>query len=252
MSTFSINSVTLSYHIYGEGNPILLLHGGCVDFNYNYLQTGWVETLTKQGYQVIGLDFRGHGKSDSSADPGFYGLDNLSNDAINLIHHLNLKSVAIMGYSMGTVIALNLLHKHPEFFSKAILIGTGDVLIGQPPIEKIIQGLGNVFEFETFPDHLPKHVSAYWTFFKELGLDKESMKAFSKASYPSLTVEEVSEIRVPTLIISGEKDLVLGQGKLVANELVNGEYIEIKNADHFTLAVEPNTHQRAIEYLKRT
>lgn len=252
MSTFSSNSISLSYHIYGEGKPILLLHGGCIDFNYNYLQTKWVETLTKQGYKVIGLDFRGHGNSDRSADPGFYGLDNLSNDAMNLILHLNLKSVAIMAYSMGTVISLNLLHKHPEFFSKAILIGTGNCLIGQPPFEKIIQGLGNVFEFESFPDHLPKHVSAYWKFFKELRLDRESMKAFSRASYPSLTAEEVSNIHVPTLIISGEKDLVLGQGKLVANELAHVEYTEIKNADHFTLAVDPNTHQKAIEYLKRT
>lgn len=231
--------------------PILLLHGGCVDFNYNYVQTGWVDTLTKQGYQVIGLDFRGHGNSDKSTDQAFYGLNNLSNDAINLIHHLNLKSVAIMGYSMGTVIALNLLHKHPEFFTKAILIATGDTLIGQPPFDKLLQGLSKVFEFETFPSHLPKHVSAYWSFSNELGLDRESMKAFTRASYPSLSVEEVSSIHVPTLIISGEKDLVLGQGEQVAKELVNGEYSEIKNADHFNLAIAPSAHQKAIEFLKR-
>ncbi|WP_422359508.1 alpha/beta fold hydrolase [Reichenbachiella sp.] len=252
MSTFSSNSVSLTYKIYGEGNPILLPHGGCVDFNYNYYQTGWVDTLTNNGFQVIGLDFRGHGNSDRSTDPSFYGLDNLSNDVMNLIHHLSLKSAVIMGYSMGTVIALNLLHKHPDFFSKAILIGTGDVLIGQPPFEKIVQGLGKVFDFETFPDHLPKHVSAYWSFFKELGLDRESMKAFSKASYPNLSIEEVESIQVPTLIISGENDLVLGQGKQVAQKLVNGEYSEIKNTDHFTLAIEPNTHHKAIDYLKRT
>ena len=250
MSTFSSNGVTLSYNIHGEGKPILLLHGGCVDFNYNYLQTGWVDTLTKQGYQVIGLNFRGHGKSAGSIDPAFYGLDNLSNDVMNLIYHLNLKSVVLMGYSMGTVIGLNLLHKHPEFFSKAILIGTGNILIGQPPFEKIVRGLGKIFEFETYPDHLPKHVSAYWSFFKELGLDRESMTAFSKASYPDLSIEEVADIHVPTLIISGENDLVLGQGKQVADTLANGEYSEIKNADHFTLATEPKTHLRVVEYLK--
>lgn len=251
MTTFSINGVTLSYKICGEGIPILLLHGGCVDFNYNYVQTGWVDTLTKQGYQVIGLDFRGHGNSDKSTDQSFYGLNNLSNDVINLLHHLNLKSVAIIGYSMGTVIALNLLYKHPKFFTKAILIATGDTLIGQPPFEKIVQGLSKVFEFETFPSHLPKHVSAYWSFFNELGLDRDSLKAFSKASYPNLTVEEVSHIQAPTLIISGEKDLVLGQGHQVAKTLVNGEYLEIKNADHFRLAIEPITHQKTIEFLNR-
>ena len=63
MTNFSNNGATLSYEIHGEGTPILLLHGGCVDFNYNYLQTGWVDTLTKQGYQVIGIDFRAHGSN---------------------------------------------------------------------------------------------------------------------------------------------------------------------------------------------
>ena len=164
---------------------------------------------------------------------------------------MNLKSVVLMGYSMGTVIALNLLHKHPELFSKAILIGTGDVLIGQPPFEKIVQGLGKVFDFDTFPDHLPKHVSAYWSFFNELGLDRESMKAFSKAKYPDLSIEEVATIQVPTLIISGENDLVLRQGKQVAKHLVNGEYSEVKNADHFTLAIDPSTHQKAVDYLRK-
>jgi pimeloyl-ACP methyl ester carboxylesterase len=251
MTKFSNNGVTLSYEIHGEGMPILLLHGGCVDFNYNYLQTGWVDALTKQGYQVIGLDFRGHGKSDKSTDKAFYGINNLSHDAMNLIHHLNLKSVAVMGYSMGTIVALNLLYKHPEFFSKAILIATGETLIGQPPFGKIVRGLAKVFEFETFPDHLPKHVSAYWTFFKELGLDRASMEAFCLASYPDLTVEEVSSIVVPTLIISGEKDLVLGQGEEVAKKMVNGEYSEIENADHFNLAIDPKAHQEAINFLKR-
>ena len=121
MSSFSSNNATLSYSIYGEGHPILLLHGGCVDFNYNYFQTGWVDTLTKHGYQVIGLDFRGHGKSQRSPDPAFFGLDNLSNDALNLIHHLNLKSVAIMGYSMGAFIGAYLLGHTPERFSSMLL-----------------------------------------------------------------------------------------------------------------------------------
>lgn len=252
MKTFVSNSVNLAYYIHGKGKPIVLLHGGCVDFNFNYHQTGWVNTLTKQGYQVIGLDFRGHGHSDKSTDPSFYDLQHLSNDVINLIHHLNLTSVAIMGYSMGTIVAINLLHKHPDFFSKAILMATGDVLIGQPPFEKIVHLVGQVFAYDTFPDHLPKHVSTYWSFFNKLGLDRGSMKAFSKARYPHLSVQEVEAIQVPTLIISGQHDLVLGQGQQVAQKLIHGEYLEIKNTDHFMLAIEPSAHQRVITFLNHT
>jgi pimeloyl-ACP methyl ester carboxylesterase len=58
--------------------------------------------------------------------------DKLSNDVINLIDHLKLENIRLIGYSMGTVIALDLLSTHPEYFSKAVLIATGDGLIGLP------------------------------------------------------------------------------------------------------------------------
>jgi pimeloyl-ACP methyl ester carboxylesterase len=54
------------------------------------------------------------------------------NDVINLIDHLKLENIRLIGYSMGTVIALDLLSTHPEYFSKAVLIATGDGLIGLP------------------------------------------------------------------------------------------------------------------------
>lgn len=251
MASFTTNGVTLSYKIHGEGAPIILLHGACIDFNYNYAQAGWIDTLTKQGHQVIGLDFRGHGDSAKSTNSSFYGLAHFSNDVIHLMDHLNLTSAAVMGYSMGTVVALNLLHKHPQRFTKAVLMATGDTLIGQPPFQKVIDVITKVLAFETFPGHMPKHISTYWSFINELALDKEAIKAFSEASYPSLTAQEVAAIEVPTLIISGENDLVLRQGKQAASILVNGHYSEIKNADHFSLATDPSTHRTAVEFLKR-
>jgi pimeloyl-ACP methyl ester carboxylesterase len=251
MPKFTKNDVSINYKVYGTGNPIILLHGAIVDFNYNYAQSGWIETLTEKGFQVIGIDFRGYGDSDKSTDSSFYGTKNFSNDVINLIHHLKLENVGLIGYSMGTLIALDLLHKHPEYFSKAVLIATGDGLIGHPPfiLGDILPGLAKIFSFETFPDHLPSHISAYWSFLNEIGLDRKSMTAFSLANYPHLTPEEASTIVIPTLIISGDKDMVLEKGQQVAQTLAKGKYLEIKNADHFTLATERETHLSTVEFL---
>ena len=91
MPKFKQNNVSINYEVYGTGKPIILLHGAIVDFNYNFVQTGWIETLTENGFQVIGIDFRGYGASDKSADSNFYGTTNFSNDVINLINHLNWK-----------------------------------------------------------------------------------------------------------------------------------------------------------------
>jgi pimeloyl-ACP methyl ester carboxylesterase len=53
---------------------------------------------------------------DKSNDSNFTAT-NLANDVINLIDHLKLENIRLIGYSMGTVIALDLLSTHPEFFS---------------------------------------------------------------------------------------------------------------------------------------
>jgi pimeloyl-ACP methyl ester carboxylesterase len=251
MPKFITNTISINYSIYGTGIPVILLHGAIVDFNYNYIQTGWIKSLSKNGFQVIGIDFRGYGESDKSSDPNFYGTTNFANDVINLIDHLNLENVGLIGYSMGTVIALDLLSNHPEYFSKSVLIATGDGLIGNPPFifETLLPGLADLLSHETFPIHLPNHISAYWNFFKQIGLEKEAMIAFSLAKYRPLTPEKAAEIYTPTLIISGEKDLVLGTGQKVAQTLPNGLYLEIKEATHFTLATDRETHRSTIKFL---
>lgn len=154
---------------------------------------------------------------------------------------------------MGTLIVLELLRKHPEYFSKAVLIATGNGLIGIPPfiLGNMLPGLAKLFSYDSFPSHLPHHVSAYWSFLNEVGLERESMMAFSLANYPHLSSEEVAKITTPTLIISGEKDLVLGQGQEVANTLAKGKYLEIKGATHFTLAIERETHASTVEFLTK-
>ena len=74
------------------------------------------------------------------------------------------------------------------------------------------------------------------------------MVAFSRGSYPPLTPEDVAKIETATLIISGEKDLVLGIGQKAAQTLPNGTYLEIEAADHFTLALLKEAHQSTVDF----
>jgi pimeloyl-ACP methyl ester carboxylesterase len=173
MPKFTTNTISINYNVYGTGIPVLLLHGALVDFNYNYSQTGWIKSLSKNGFQVIGIDFRGYGESDKSNDSNFYGTTNLANDVINLIDHLKLENIRLIGYSMGTVIALDLLSTHPEYFSKAVLIATGDGLIGLPLLYlKIFYSVLQIcFHMRLFQS-LAKSYFCILNFFKQIGLEK--------------------------------------------------------------------------------
>ncbi len=108
MPYFMSNSLKLYYEIHGHGSPIVLLHGFSSSFERNWMRLGWVELLTTHGFQVIGLDLRGHGHSDKPLRPELYTTDLMGQDVLNLLNHLALGPVDLFGFSMGGGIALHL------------------------------------------------------------------------------------------------------------------------------------------------
>jgi non-heme chloroperoxidase len=92
---FTNDGLTLYYEVHGEGLPVVLIHGGTVSFERHYAMYGWIERLNERGLQVIGLDFRGRGKSDKPYDAQAYGTANLASDVLALLDHLKLDRVAM-------------------------------------------------------------------------------------------------------------------------------------------------------------
>jgi pimeloyl-ACP methyl ester carboxylesterase len=75
MPYFNSSFIKIYYEVHGKGMPVVLLHGFSSSFVRNWLHLGWVDLLTAQGYQVIGLDLRGHGKSDKLLETKSYTPD---------------------------------------------------------------------------------------------------------------------------------------------------------------------------------
>lgn len=248
MTDFVNDGLRLHYEVHGTGRPVVLLHGGTVSFEHNYALFGWIERLNAAGMQVIGLDFRGHGKSDKPHDVACYGTVNLARDVVALLDHLNLDRVSLIAYSIGTAVALELLRASPPRLASAVLIATGDGLIGIGPhtFDRSLPALASVLSRTEYPDDLPRHQSTYWNFVQRTGGDVEALVAFSKAPFPSLSIEQAGAIKTPTLVVSGEKDLVLGQGRRLADALGQGMYLEVTGADHFSLAADTSV-QAAVE-----
>ncbi len=240
------------YEIHGTGYPVLLLHGATVSFKYNYADFGWIKSLSDAGMQTIGIDFRGHGNSSKPHDASSYGTASLASDALAVLDHLGLQKVALLGYSIGTAVALYLMRVAPERFTKAALIATGDGLMGHEPhtVARILPALAVVLRRTEYPKDLPTHLGAYWTFISATAGDKSALLALSQADYPALSEEETASISTPTLIISGQYDIVLGRGPRLASALACGEYVEIQHADHFSLAADLAARTRVTQFLR--
>lgn len=245
------DGLRLHYEVHGSGEPVVLLHGATVSFEHNYAISGWIERLNSAGLQVIGLDFRGHGKSDKPHDADFYGTANLASDVLAVAQHLNINRVSLIGYSLGTAVALHLLQASPQRFTRAALVATGDGLIGFPPhtLDRVISPLALLLARTEYPTDLPPHLAAYWNFVAITGGDSQALIALSKASYPPLSAEQASAIDTPVLVVSGESDPVLGRGPRLAAALGQGNYLEVAGADHFSLAVDAGVQAAVASFI---
>ena len=251
MPHFTNDGHALYYEVHGKGHPVVLVHGGAVSFERNYAMFGWIERLNARGLQVIGLDSRGHGKSDKPREARAYGTINMAGDVLALLAHLDIDRASIVGYSIGGAIALHLVHVYPERFSNAALVAVGDGLLGLPPyaFATVLPVVAAVLSRSEYPGDLPRHVAAYWKFIHDAGGDWLAGVAAASASYPPLSVEEASRIEVPVLVISGELDPVLGRAPRLARALARGRYLEVAGADHFALAADAGTQAAVAQFL---
>jgi pimeloyl-ACP methyl ester carboxylesterase len=128
----SVNGLKLYHEISGSGRPLILLHGGV---GASEMVEPIRPTLAKDR-QIIAVHLQGHGRTIDIDRPLSY--EGMSDDIAELIEHLNLEKVDILGYSLGGGVALQTTIRHPDMIRKLILVSTPfkrngwypDVLIG--------------------------------------------------------------------------------------------------------------------------
>ena len=101
------------------------MHGFASTKEVNWVNPGWVRTLTGAGRRAIALDNRGHGQSSKLYDPAEYHSSKMAEDVRALLDHLGIERADVMGYSMGARIAAFLAVEHPERVRSIVLGGLG-------------------------------------------------------------------------------------------------------------------------------
>src|SRR6185369_11375396 len=115
-NTAPVNGIELYYDIQGEGDPLVLLHGGLGAIE----MFGEVLTTLAQGRQVIAVDLQAHGRTADIDRP--ISLEAMADDVAALIRHLGLPQADVMGYSMGGDTALQVAFRHPELVRKLVVV----------------------------------------------------------------------------------------------------------------------------------
>ena len=248
MPRFQSEGFDLAYEVYGEGRPVVAVHGFASNGAVNWVATGWIETLTGAGYQVITLDNRGHGASEKLYDAAVYGAEDMARDVANLIDHLGHGTVALIGYSMGARISAFVCIQNPEKVACAIFGGLG-ANMPTPTLDapEIIDGLNAAALSEV------THPSArqFRIFAEHTKSDLKALAACMAGSRTRVPVEAIERIPMPVLVATGSEDDVSGPAQPLADLLPQGEALTIARRDHMRATGDPQFKRGALEFLGR-
>jgi pimeloyl-ACP methyl ester carboxylesterase len=187
-----VNGVKIWYAMFGRGEPVLLLHGGLANANY----WGHQVRALQRHYQVIVMESRGHGRSSRNGEP--YGYDLMASDVIGLLDHLEIKKAAIVGWSDGAIIGLDIAMKHPERVSRLFAFAANS----DP------SGVADIASSDVFNAYIARAGEEY----KRLSPTPTEYQGFVAditrmwESQPKWTASDLAAIKVPTWIVDGDHD----------------------------------------------
>lgn len=229
----SFDGTRIAYRLWGEGRPVLLLHGFMADAALNFFEPGIAQAIAARGHLVIAPDLRGHGRSAAPRDAAAWPPDALAMDQEALLQHLNIGGYLLAGYSLGARTAVRMLARgaRPE---RVVLGGMGASGITQVHLRRAY------FEALIRNDAPPeqaraaKYVSAMLA---ERGLDPDVMVRVL-GQQVSTPPDELRGMDVPALVVSGAEDEDNGSAEELAALLPRAQAMRVPG-NHLTAVAAP-------------
>ncbi|WP_057940502.1 alpha/beta fold hydrolase [Algoriphagus resistens] len=192
-----VNGLQMYYEVYGEGQPIVLIHGSFMDIPLNWSS---IIPLLAKDRKVVVTEMQAHGRTkDISRELSYEGM---ADDVSGLLTHLNINESDVLGYSMGGGVAFQMAVRHPDQVRRLVVLSgtyahdgwwpdveatfttfTADMFRGSP-IEELYLNAGND------PDHFPDFIK------KVISID---LKQYDWS-------EAVKKIKAPIFIAIGDAD----------------------------------------------
>jgi len=246
---FDSDGVKIHYETFGQGKPIVLVHGFASSLKGNWVATNWVETL-QPVRRVVALDCRGHGQSDKPHDPEAYGGENMAQDVLRLMDHLSIAKADLFGYSMGAGIAAYLLAHHRERFTSVILGGIGNVFesTGGERSRVISDAL-----LAKDASQITNPVARVFRAFAELdpNNDLEALAACAQRVRSPIDRADLADVDIPVLIVDGGNDVLATNPDELAAGIPGARLVIIPDRDHLTVVPDSRFKEEVLAFLEQ-
>ena len=230
---FDSAGVRVAFMEKGQGEPVILLHAAMADLEFNWVKFGILNTLAGNHW-TIALDLRGHGKSGKPHDPKAYGRL-MAQDVLKLMDHLRIPKAHLLGYSMGSHIALTIVADYPDRVISAIFGGPTWIHPGQdmepPPSEEFLAKMNDS------------------VFGGRNDVQAVLLSIGSQADW-AVTEEALQAAHVPCLFIFGKKDENRKQIPDLQRAMAKyAEFVEIEGAGHGDTVLSPEFLKAVLPFL---
>lgn len=262
VQTTPVGDIKIAYKIYGHGEPLIMIMGfsGTMDF--------WDARVIKklaEHYQVIVFDNRGMGLTSDS--PKEYTIKLFADDTAGLMKAIKIKRAHILGWSMGTNIAQELVLDYPEMTDKLILYAAdpgGQEAI--QPIPEVMQKLNDTSGTTRerglrslailFPEKwLQAHpdISKYFPKVTETASPQNVDRQAQAMATWTGSFSRLKQIKSPTLIITGTEDILTPpeNSPIIVKRILKANLVEIPGGGHGLMYQEPDKFsQIVLDFLK--
>ena len=254
MPSAQVNGIEIVYQIFGEGQPLLLIHG------LGSSGRDWERQITafSHHYQVIVFDVRGHGNSAKPSGP--YSVPLFALDCAELLKAIGVDHAHVVGISMGAMIALQLAVDFPEVVKSLVVVNTGPDLIVRSLKELILlwqrllivqllgmHKMGEVLSKRLFPK--PDQADLREIFVEHWAEnDPRAYQETLKGLVGWSVVEKLPLIHCPTLIVAADQDYTpLETKKVFIDRIPVSQLVVIKDAHHAAPMEKPEEFNRILD-----
>jgi pimeloyl-ACP methyl ester carboxylesterase len=222
-----VDGIKIWYATFGNGEPVILLHGGLANSNY----WGHQVRALEPHYRVVVMDSRGHGRSTRDQRP--FGYDLMADDVIGLMDFLKIPKTAIVGWSDGAIIGLDIAQRHPERLSKLFAFAANS----DP------SGVADIANSPVFNAFIARAGKEYAALSPTPGEYKEFVAQITRMwqTQPNWAAADLRKIAVPVWVVDADHDEAIKRQntEFMAANIPGAGLLIQPDVSHFSFLQDP-------------
>jgi pimeloyl-ACP methyl ester carboxylesterase len=217
-----VNGLKMYYEIYGEGEPLVLVHGGGSTIQTTF---GKIMPALAKNNKVIAVELQAHGHTADRDTPETFEQD--ADDVAALLQYLKISKASLFGFSNGGNTIMQVAIRHPQLVNKLIITSAFYKREG------MMKGFFEGMEHATI-DNMPQHLKDAYL---EIGDSTGLMRMFNQdrnrmLKFKDWKDEDLMAIKAPSMIILGDKDVMTTDHAVKMSHLITNSRLMILPGTH--------------------